>query len=295
MNVDEKISRKSFIKASAFALVTPMLSRFDFEVQKTSNVGLQLYTLRDAISKDLEGTLQKVAAIGYKEVELFGYSEGKFFGKTAKELKALLAKYKLNPVSGHYGAGVQNSGYQGSLSNGWEKAVDDAAELGHKYVVCAYLTPGERKSIEDYKKYVDLFNKAGEVAKKAGLQFAYHNHDFEFQKLNDELPYDYIAGKTDPALVKLELDLYWVAKAGLDPVDLFKQYPGRFPMWHVKDMDKGDQSFAEVGTGSIDFKRIFAQRKLAGLTNFFVEQDVSKRPVFDAIATSFKNVKALKV
>jgi sugar phosphate isomerase/epimerase len=295
MNVDEKISRKSFIKASAFALVTPMLSRFDFEVQKTSNVGLQLYTLRDAISKDLEGTLQKVAAIGYKEVELFGYSEGKFFGKTAKELKALLAKYKLNPVSGHYGAGVQNSGYQGSLSNGWEKAVDDAAELGHKYVVCAYLTPGERKSIEDYKKYVDLFNKAGEVAKKAGLQFAYHNHDFEFQKLNDELPYDYIAGKTDPALVKLELDLYWVAKAGLDPVDLFKQYPGRFPMWHVKDMDKGDQSFAEVGTGSIDFKRIFAQRKLAGLTNFFVEQDVSKRPVFDAIATSFKNVKALKI
>lgn len=295
MNVDEKISRKSFIKASAFALVTPMLSRFDFEVQKTSNVGLQLYTLRDAISKDLEGTLQKVAAIGYKEVELFGYSEGKFFGKTPKELKALLAKYKLNPVSGHYGAGVQNSGYQGSLSNGWEKAVDDAAELGHKYVVCAYLTPGERKSIDDYKKYVDLFNKAGEVAKKAGLQFAYHNHDFEFQKLNDELPYDYIAGKTDPGLVKLELDLYWVAKAGLDPVDLFKQYPGRFPMWHVKDMDKGDQSFAEVGTGSIDFKRIFAQRKLAGLTNFFVEQDVSKRPVFDAIATSFKNVKALKV
>ncbi|HEV7379827.1 MAG TPA: sugar phosphate isomerase/epimerase [Dyadobacter sp.] len=293
--MDEKISRKSFIKSSAFALVTPMLSRFDFEVQKSSNVGLQLYTLRDAISKDLEGTLQKVAAIGYKEVELFGYREGKFFGKTPKELKALLAKYKLNPVSGHYGAGVQNSDYQGSLSNGWEKAVDDAAELGHKYVVCAYLTPGERKSIEDYKKYVDLFNKAGEVAKKAGLQFAYHNHDFEFQKLDGELPYDYIAGKTDPGLVKLELDLYWVAKAGLDPVDLFKQYPGRFPMWHVKDMDKGDQSFAEVGTGSIDFKRIFAQRKLAGLTNFFVEQDVSKRPVFEAIATSYKNVKALKV
>jgi sugar phosphate isomerase/epimerase len=295
MNVDEKISRKSFIKASAFALVTPMLSSFDWSVQKTSHVGLQLYTLRDAISKDLEGTLEKVAAVGYKEVELFGYSEGKFFGKTASELKALLAKYKLNPVSGHYGAGVQNSGYQGSLSNGWEKAVDDAAELGHKYVVCAYLTPDERKSIDDYKKYVDLFNKAGEVAKKAGLQFAYHNHDFEFQKMNGELPYDYIAGKTDPELVKLELDLYWIVKAGLDPVDLFKQYPGRFPMWHVKDMDKGDKSFAEVGTGSIDFKKIFAQRKLAGLTNFFVEQDVSKRPVFEAIATSFKNVKAMKV
>jgi len=295
MNVNEKISRKSFIKASAFALATPLLSKFDFNMPADSKVGLQLYTLRDAISKDLEGTLEKVAAIGYKEVELFGYNDGKFFGKTPKEFKALLAKYSLNPVSGHYGAGVENKTTKGTLSNDWERAVDDAAELGHKYVVCAYLTPGERKSIEDYKKYVDLFNKAGETAKKAGLQFAYHNHDFEFLKLDGETPYDYIAGKTDPKLVKLELDLYWIVKAGLDPVELFKQYPGRFPLWHVKDMDKSDKSFAEVGTGSIDFKKIFAARKTAGLTNFFVEQDVSKRPVFDAITTSYKNVKALKV
>jgi sugar phosphate isomerase/epimerase len=295
MNVNEKISRKSFIKASAFALATPLLSKFELNMPSASKIGIQLYTLRDAISKDLEGTLKKVSEIGYKEVELFGYNDGRFFGKTPKEFKALLAKYGLKPVSGHYGAGVENKTTKGTLSNDWERAVDDAAELGHKYVVCAYLTPGERKSIEDYKKYVDLFNKAGETAKKAGLQFAYHNHDFEFFKLDGETPYDYIAGKTDPKLVKLELDLYWIVKAGLDPVELFKQYPGRFPLWHVKDMDKADKSFAEVGTGSIDFKKIFAARKTAGLTNFFVEQDVSKRPVFDAITTSYKNVKALKV
>ena len=295
MNIDERISRKSFIKASAFALMTPMLSKLDLQVKSPSKIGLQLYTLRDAISKDLEGTLKKVAAIGYKEVETFGYSDGKFFGKTPGQFKALLKAYGLNPVSGHYGAGVENKTTKGTLSNDWERAVNDAAELGQKYVICAYLTPNERKSIEDYKKYVDLFNKAGEVAKKVGLQFGYHNHDFEFQKLDGEIGYDYIAGKTDPKLVKLELDLYWVVKAGLDPVDLFKQYPGRFPLWHVKDMDKSDKSFAEVGTGSVDFAKIFAARKLSGMTNFFVEQDVTKGPVFDAITTSYKNLITMKV
>jgi len=295
MNVSEKISRKSFIKASAFALMTPMLSKLDLQMQKSSKIGLQLYTLRGEIGKDLEGTLKKAAAIGYKEVETFGYSDGKFFGKTPKEFKAILTGLGLTAVSGHYGAGVERADTKGTLSNDWERAVNDAAELGQKYVVCAYLTPNERKSIEDYKKYVDLFNKAGEVAKKAGLQFAYHNHDFEFKQLDGEIGYDYIAGKTDSKLVKLELDLYWIVKAGLDPVELFKKYPGRFPLWHVKDMDKADQSFAAVGTGNVDFKSIFAARQLAGMQHFFVEQDVTKEPVFEAIATSYGNLLKMKV
>lgn len=275
-------------------LAAPMLSKLDLTSKAPSKIGLQLYTLRADLAKDLEGTLKKVAAIGYKEVELFGYNDGKFFGKTPKEFKAILGGLGLAPVSGHYGAGVQNKTTKGTLSNDWQRAVDDAAELGQKYVNCAYLTDEERKSIEDYKKYVDLFNKSGEVAKKAGLQFGYHNHDFEFKKLDGQLPYDLIAS-TDPKLVKLELDLYWIVKAGLDPVDLFKKYPGRFPLWHVKDMDKTDKSFAEVGTGSIDFKKIFDHRKLAGLTHFFVEQDVAKIPAIEAIDISFKNVTKMKV
>ena len=294
MNYNEKISRKSFMKASAFMLAAPMLSKLDFASKAPSKIGLQLYTLRTDLSKDLEGTLKKVAAIGYKEVELFGYNDGKFFGKTPKEFKAILDGLGLDPVSGHYGAGVQMKDQKGTLSNDWQRAVDDAASIGQKYVNCAYLTDGERKSIDDYKKYVDLFNKSGEVAKKAGLQFGYHNHDFEFKKMDGQLPYDIIAS-TDPDLVKLELDLYWIVKAGLDPVDLFKKYPGRFPLWHVKDMDKGDQSFAEVGTGSIDFKKIFDARKIAGMTHFFVEQDVAKIPALEAIDISFKNVTKMKV
>ncbi|WP_221393364.1 sugar phosphate isomerase/epimerase [Dyadobacter sp. NIV53] len=295
MDFNVKISRKSFIKASAFALATPMLSKLNLEMQSPSKIGLQLYTLRKELTTDLEGTLKKVSEIGYKEVETFGYSDGKFFGKTPKEFKALLKSFGLSAVSGHYGAGVEKADAKGTLSNDWERAVADAAEIGQKYVVCAYLTPNERKSIEDYKKYVDLFNKSGEVAKKAGLQFAYHNHDFEFEKLDGEIGYDYIAGKTDSKLVKLELDLYWIAKAGLDPVDLFKKYPGRFPLWHVKDMDKSDKSFAAVGTGSVDFSKIFAARKLAGMTHFFVEQDMTKEPVFEAITTSYKNLVTMKV
>lgn len=295
MDYNEKISRKSFLKAGAFALATPMLSKLNnWEVKAPSKIGLQLYTLRNEISKDLLGTLKKVAAIGYKEVELYGYSDGKFFGKTPKEFKSILNGLGLDPVSGHYGAGVENKTAKGTLSNGWQKAVDDAAELGQKYVNCAYLTDSERKTIDQYKKYVDLFNKSGEVAKKAGLQFGYHNHDFEFKKLSGQLPYDLIAS-TDPKLVKLELDLYWVVKAGIDPVALFKKYPGRFPLWHVKDMDKKDGSFAEVGTGSIDFKKIFDNRKLAGMTHFFVEQDVAKIPPVQAIEISFKNVTKMKV
>jgi sugar phosphate isomerase/epimerase len=295
MDYNEKISRKSFLKAGAFALATPMLSKLNnWEVKAPSKIGLQLYTLRNEISKDLLGTLKKVAAIGYKEVELYGYSDGKFFGKTPKEFKSILNGLGLDPVSGHYGAGVENKTAKGTLSNGWQKAVDDAAELGQKYVNCAYLTESERKTIDQYKKYVDLFNKSGEVAKKAGLQFGYHNHDFEFKKLSGQLPYDVIAS-TDPKLVKLELDLYWVVKAGIDPVALFKKYPGRFPLWHVKDMDKKDGSFAEVGTGSIDFKKIFDNRKLAGMTHFFVEQDVAKIPPVQAIEISFKNVTKMKV
>lgn len=295
MKLNGNISRKDFIKASAMALSLPLFNNMNFETKATSKIGLQLYTLRGDIAKDVEGTLRKVAQLGYKEVELYGYSDGKFFGKTAKELKAFLKEIGLNPVSGHYGAGVENKTAKGTLSNDWQRAVDDAAELGQKYVNCAYLTPKERVTIDQYKSYVDLFNKSGEIAKKAGLQFGYHNHDFEFQKIDGETPYDIIAGKTDPKLVKLELDLYWVVKAGLDPVELFKKYPGRCHLWHVKDMDKTDGSFAEVGTGSIDFAKIFAARKIAGLEHFFVEQDVAKRPAIEAIDISYKNLVKMKV
>ncbi|GAB3164451.1 sugar phosphate isomerase/epimerase family protein [Telluribacter humicola] len=283
------ISRKEFLKTSALALTLPLLNKVDAFAKPIKNVGLQLYTLRNELGKDPDGTLKKVAEIGYKEVETFGYSGGKFFGKTPGEFKALLNSLGLTTPSGHY--------MPNNLKKDWNVAVDHAAEVGQKFMMLAFLFPNDRKTIDDYKKLCDTFNEAGEVCQKAGIQFGYHNHDFEFQTLDGQVPYDVMLKGTDPKLVKMELDLYWANYAGVDPVELFKQNPGRFPLVHLKDMAKTEKrEFAEVGTGSIDFQRILDARKTAGIKHFFVEQDaVTKGTPLEAIALSYKNVGKLKV
>jgi sugar phosphate isomerase/epimerase len=296
MSLTHKITRQDFLKAGALAVTSAFLPRFDMLAKPaTSNLGLQLYTLRNELPKDLEGTLKKVAEIGYKEVELFGYSDGKFFGKTPAEFKSLLKSLGLSAPSGHYTTGNTMKNMKGTLTNDWKRAVDDAATLGQKYMVCAFLFPQER-SVDDYKRHAELFNKSAETCKAAGIQFAYHNHDFEFKPEGGQLPYDILVNNTDPKLVQLELDLYWATIAGQDPVALFKKHPGRFPLWHVKDIAKTpEREFAEVGTGSIDFQRIFDAKKTAGLTHYFVEQDVCKRPPLESIAISYKNLQKVNV
>lgn len=295
MNSSQKISRKDFLKTSALALTAALTPGFDVLAKPAKTVGLQLYTLRDLLPKDLEGTLKKVAEIGYKEVELFGYADGKFFGKTPAQFGALLKSLGLSAPSGHYTTGNTMPTVKGTLRNDWKRAVDDAAALGQKYMVCAYLFPEERKA-DDYKRHIELFNKSAEVCKAHGIQFAYHNHDFEFKPMNGQLPYDMILKGTDPNLVKMELDLYWASFAGQDPVALFKKHPGRFPLWHVKDMAKTkEREFAEVGMGSINFQRIFDAKKIAGMTHYFVEQDICKRPPLESIAISYRNLSKISV
>lgn len=282
------ISRKDFLKTGgALALALPFLSRTTALAKPLDTVGLQLYTLRNEVGKDLAGTLTRVAEIGYKELELFGYNNGTYFGKSPKELRTMLDGLGLKTPSGHF--------LVPQLQKDWDRAIDHAKELGQQYMVCAYLFPQERTKLDDYKRYVDLFNRAGEACQKAGIQFAYHNHDFEFQPLEGQMPYELILKGTDPKLVKMELDLYWATFAGKDPVELFKANPGRFPLVHLKDMAKTEKrEFAEVGTGSINFQRIMDARKTAGIKHFFVEQDVAKEPL-EAIAVSFRNVKKLSV
>ncbi|GAA4420210.1 sugar phosphate isomerase/epimerase [Nibrella viscosa] len=298
MSVSQKMSRQDFLRrAGALAVTAPLLSNLDAFGKAPQKVGLQLYTLRSELAKDLEGTLKQVAGIGYKEVETFGYGDGKFFGKTPKEFKALLDSLGLTAVSGHYMLGVAMPNAKGTIKNGWEQAVADASTMGMKYMNCAFLFPNERKSLDDYRNYAQLFNQAGEATRKAGIQFGYHNHDFEFQPLDGQVPYDILLKSTDPKLVKMELDLYWVAFAGKDPVELFKQNPGRFPLVHLKDMAKTEKrEFAEVGSGSIDFQRIMDAQKIAGIQHYFVEQDaVTKGTPLEAIAISYQNVMKLNV
>ncbi len=295
MNQSPKITRQQFLKLGALAASAALLPQFDALAAPAKKVGLQLYTLRDLMAKDPEGTLKKVAEIGYKEVEPYGYSDGKFFGKTPKEFSALLKELGLSAPSGHYTTGNVMKG-KGTLTDDWKRAADDAATVGQKYMVCAFLFPPERTKLDDYKKFADLFNKSAEVCKAVGIQFAYHNHDFEFKPMEGQIPYDVLLSGTDKNLVKLELDLYWATFADQDPVALFKKHPGRFPLWHVKDMEKtAERAFAPVGTGSINFQRIFDAKKIAGMTHYFVEQDVCKLPPLESIAISIKNVEKMKV
>ena len=280
LNRRELLKQMAWVTAGSF-FMNDALALHD---AKNKKVGVQLYTLRDAISKDAKGSLKRVAELGFGEVENFGYN-GKFFGMDASTYKTLLGDLGMTAPSGHY--------MYGNILNGWEKAVEDAKAIGHDYMVLAYLTPPERKSLDDYKKIAENLNKAGEVCKKAGIQLCYHNHEFEFEAMNGQLPFDILTGETDAGLVKIELDLYWAMVAGQDPVALFKKHKGRIALWHVKDMDKTPKkNFTEVGNGVIDFTTIFKNAKTSGMKHFFVEQDVCPGSPFDSISQSIGYIKS---
>jgi len=288
-------SRRAFVKSAALlsagALISPPLL-----AAGKQTIGLQLYTVRDAMAKDPAGTLAKVAQLGYNSVEGATYTGSqKFYGMTPPEFTKLLKKNGLIMPSSHYILGeALNNGQPipGTILHGWDQAVDDAAQVGVKYMVCAYLMDSERGNLDHYKLIADQLNKAGERSKKNGIQLCYHNHDFEFAAQNGQLPYDALLNSTDKELVKMELDLYWATKAGHDPIELFRAHPGRFPLWHVKDMDKTDKKdFTEVGNGVIDFKKIFAEKNLAGMKYFFVEQDRTPGSPFDSIQQSISYIK----
>jgi sugar phosphate isomerase/epimerase len=287
-------SRRSFVKSAALASAGVLVSPALFAKDKT-DIGLQLYTLRDAMQKDPMGTLARVAQMGYTTLEGATYTgSGLFYGMAPAAFAKELKKTGLTMPSSHYRLGeelYEGKITEGTMLHGWDKAVDDAAQVGVKYMVCAYLSESERGGLDHYKYVADQLNKAGERCKKAGIQLCYHNHDFEFMAQDGKMPYDLLLA-TDKELVKMELDLYWATKAGQDPVALFKKHPGRFPLWHVKDMDKTPaRNFTEVGNGSIDFKRIFAQSKLSGMKYFFVEQDQTPGSPFDSIQKSITHIK----
>jgi sugar phosphate isomerase/epimerase len=288
-------TRRSFIKTSALLsaglLVAPSLFAYDKKY-----IGLQLYTVRDAMGKDPAGTLAKVAQIGYTSVEGASYGGAeKFYGMDVPTFAKVLKDNGLIMPSAHYGLGEEKyngKATPGTILNDWQKAVDDASAVGLKYMVCAYLTQNERGTLDHYKQVAEDFNKAGEVCKKSGIQLCYHNHDFEFIKQDDKYPYEMLLIHADPDLVKMEMDIYWITKANQDPITIFNQHPGRFPLWHVKDMNnKPDRMFTEVGNGIIDFKKIFKHAKKAGLQYFFVEQDICPGSPFDSITQSITYIK----
>jgi sugar phosphate isomerase/epimerase len=218
-------------------------------------IGLQLYTLRDTISKDPKGVLGKVATYGYKLLETYGYGEGRIFGMEFQEFVKYAKGLGMKVTSGHYALNAIKG-------DAWLRAVEDAKKAGQEYMVIAYINEPERQTLDQYKQICADLNAAGEVCNQNQIRFGYHNHAFEFEKIDDMVPYDLMLKELDTVNVGMEMDIFWVVNAGQDPVDYFKKYPGRFEQWHVKDMDKSDRNRnADVGTGSIDFKAIFNSAK----------------------------------
>lgn len=310
-------NRRTFLKTTGAlalgSLTVPALATNLFAPEALPRPGLQLFTLFRAMSEDAKGSLEKVAAIGYKEIEsAFSMKEG-YYGYSPKEFKKIVedlgmtwrahhaggAPFRPRPAQGGTPAGggageaprqmPANMPKRLNLQDNYQQLVDEAAEGGLNYLVCASTPVG---TLDEIKKSVEVFVKTGEACKKAGIRFAYHNHATEFDKVEGQTPYDLILSQTSPDLVTMEMDMAWVVKAGLDPVELFKQQPGRFPLWHIKDIDKELKKPVEVGNGVVDFKKIFTGAKKAGLKYYFVEQDMAANP-FESIATSFANLQKI--
>ncbi len=293
------MNRRTFIATSIAAAVAGTRPAWSAETFHIDRVGLQLYTVRDLMKKDFDGTIAKVAQIGYKEVEFAGY-----YDRSPQAVRAILEKDGLTSPSTHVGYDI--------VEKKWSEALDAAHTIGHTFVVCPWIDAKQRKTPDGWKRAAELFNHAGEAAQKAGIQFAYHNHAFEFEPseaLGGKLPYDFLLAETDPNLVKMEMDLCWITVGGQDPVKYFDRYPGRFPLVHVKDWttkgpggnDYGGATGAskkpghmtDVGQGEIDFKRIFAQSGKAGIQHYFVENDEPKS-AFEDIKISYDYLAKLK-
>ena len=262
------MKRRTLLKGAAALAAYPWLSACGGGNESVATgsglerIGIQLYTVRDRMAEDVPGTLAAIAEMGYDEVEFAGY-----FDHSPVEIASMLDANGLVSPSSHVSlADIRNTPNQ---------LLETAQAIGNRYVVLGWLAPEDRQTLDAYRQHIELVAAFSEQCDLAGLQFAWHNHDFEFMALEGQVPMDMILEQTDPDLVQVEMDLYWVTKAGVDPFSYFDRHPGRFPLCHVKDMTP-DTSMADVGDGTIDFPAIFAASEVAGLQHYFVERDDSQ-------------------
>ncbi len=255
-------SRKNFlINTGKLTLGSVLLSSFDINGNLGSNPGIQLYTVRKEMLEDAAGTLKKLAAMGIKQIESAGSEKGYYYGLEAAEMKKICADLGMTLRSGHI-----------HLDDKWQQTLDDAAASGQEYIICSSM-PSNGQTVDNYKRVADQFNKAGDDSKKLSMKFGYHNHDYEFEKEHGKVLYEVLVENTDPKLVCMELDLGWVVATGSNPLDYFAKYPGRFPLWHLKDMDLAKKESTEFGKGGLDIKKILENGSLSGMKYFFIEQE----------------------
>ncbi len=255
-------TRRTFIKKSTIftsaALIVPIHT---FAQEHHTGLGVQLYSFRNEMAKNVKGTLEKIAALGFKKIESARSKSGHYYGLSPKEMKDTCDALGMKLISGHC-----------ALDENFNQTMQEAVESGQEYLICSSL-PSEGQNISNYKKVADQFNKAGEACKKLGLKFGYHNHEYEFESENGKILYDVLMDETEADLVHMELDLGWVIVAKKDPLDYFKKYPGRFPLWHLKDMNLLKNESTEFGKGSLDIKTMLANQNASGVKHIFIEQE----------------------
>lgn len=275
--------RRSFVSTLGAALLGAACSRVGTSqsTRRLERVGVQLYTVRSDLARDFEGTLTRVAEIGYREVEFAGYH-----GKSASEVRAILTRLGLAAPASHVPIEAFRRNIDGPIA--------DAKTVGHEYLVVPWLDPSQRRSIDDYRRLAEELNRFGETVRAAGLRLGYHNHDFELGAMGGSVPLDLLFDRTDPNLVVFELDLYWVTKGGADPLTYFSRYPGRVHLVHVKDSAGApEHRQVDVGKGTIDFGKILSRREQAGIRHVFVEQDEPANPL-EMVRASYQYLAQLR-
>ncbi len=279
------MDRRNFLRTSlqvaggAWLLGAGRSARLLAATRSIEKIGVQLYTLRSVMREDFEGTLRSVADVGYKEVEFAGY-----YDRAPGEIRSLLSDLGLEAPATHVSLNQVRDDLDGTIAV--------AREVGHRYLVVPSLPQPERSRLDFYREVADLFNRLGERCREAGLGFAYHNHAFEFEPIDGRIPYDVLLESTEPSLVTMELDLFWIRRGGYDPLAYFERFPGRFALCHVKDMDE-EGNMLDVGAGVIDFAAIFARSEQAGLTHYIVEHDRPESPI-ESIRNSYRHLSALR-
>jgi len=275
INILSMKSRRAFIKETALAgsgglLLSGFIQNLNI-IPRLKQVGVQLYSVRTEMLADPEGTLIRLGKIGYQEIESAQSDKGNYYGLTPKEIKKIMKDQGMRLRSGHT-----------HIDNNWQRSIDEAAEAGQEYIICSVL-PFPGQTIGNYQKSADMFSQAGEQCKKSGLLFGYHNHASEFETVDGQVLYDVLLNRVQPELVHMEMDLGWVIAAGKNPLEYFSKYPGRFPLWHLKDMNVAEKKSVEFGKGSVDIIALLQHRTQAGMKYYFVEQEEYAVNAFDSL------------
>ncbi len=281
-------SRREFLKTSAAAVAACAAARFT-GAQAREPIGVQLYTVRTIVNGNLPAVLEQIRKIGYQEVETYW----DVYNNPAPKLRQMILDAGLRVPSGHFNYDKLDSKF------------DYAKELGLDFMICPMLPRDQWYSADVFKRAADRMNQWGAKARQLGMQFGFHNHDYEFRKFDGVTGFEILTQRTDPALVCLEMDCYWITQAGEDPLEMFKRYGSRIRMLHLKDrlpgfatsqmLDEASEHFTEVGAGTIDWEAIFAAARRNGVQHYFVERDSGSVPPMESLRISYENLQKLKV